>query len=393
MFTAVIGVMEGLGIILGPLVGGALTAHATWRWCFWINLPVGAMTALVIAFLLHPPTLQDGPPQTLKEKFRHFDWLGTAVIIPSLVCLLLALQWGGSKYRWEDARIISLFVLFAVLLLVFIIKEKISTSIVTIPRLVASSRSMIFSILFAFCLSSAISILSFYLPLWFQAIKGASAFNSGVMLLPVILGLLAGTVMAGVLVTVLGYYQPFMVLSGILAATGAGLLTTFTAETSSSVWIGYLSLVGIGAGLGFQQPFLAVQTVLEKNDIPIGTSLIILSQTLAGAIFVSVGGTIFSNELVDALKVQVPRLNPMVVLESGATNVRQYVPQEYLDGVLRAFNSAIVRTFYAAVATSGLAAFVAMAVEVRCIESTKSKGDTEVSRECLQGSPPVHADN
>jgi MFS family permease len=393
MFTAVIGVMEGLGIILGPLVGGALTAHATWRWCFWINLPVGAVTSLVIAFLLHPPKVQDGPSRTLKEKLCHFDWLGTAIIIPSLVCLLLALQWGGSRYRWNDARVISLFVVFAVLLLVFIIKEKVSTSIFTIPRLVASSRSMIFSTLFAFCLSAAISILSFYLPLWFQAIKGASAFDSGVMLLPVILGLLAGTLIAGVLVTILGYYQPFMVLSGIFAAIGAGLLTSFNADTPTSVWIGYLSLVGIGAGLGFQQPFLAVQTVLEKSDIAIGTSLIILSQTMAGAIFVSVGGTIFSNELVGALKVQVPQLNPMIVLESGATNIREYVPQEYLEEVLRAFNSAIVRTFYAAVATSGLAALVALGVEVRCIKTTKPADETKDSRERTQGSAHVHADS
>jgi MFS family permease len=389
MFTAVIGVMEGLGIILGPLVGGALTTHATWRWCFWINLPVGAVTALVIAFLLHPPNLHDGPPRTLKQKLRHFDWMGTAIIVPSLFCLLLALQWGGGKYRWDDARIISLFVLFAVLLLAFVIKEKFSTT-VTIPRLVMSSRSMIFSTLFAFCLSSAISILSFYLPLWFQAVKGASAFDSGVMLLPVILGLLFGTLIAGVLVTVLGYYQPFMVLSGILAAIGAGLLTTFTADTHTSVWIGYLSLVGIGAGFGFQQPFLAVQTVLEKNDIAIGTSLIILSQTLAGAIFVSVGGTIFSNELVDALKAQVPQLDPMIVLESGATDLREHIPQEYREEVLHAFNSAIVRTFYAAVATFGLAALVALGVEVRCIKkSTKPTGATKDPR----GPPPAAGDS
>jgi MFS family permease len=251
---------------------------------------------------------------------------------------------------------------------------------------------MIFSTLFAFCLASAISILSFYLPLWFQAIKGASAFESGVMLLPVILGLLAGTLIAGVLVTVLGYYQPFMVLSGILAAIGAGLMTTFTADTPTSVWIGYLCLVGIGAGLGFQQPFIAVQTVLEKHDIAIGTSLIILSQTLAGAIFVSVGGTIFSNELVNALEAQVPQLDPMIVLESGATNLREYVPQEYLDEVLRAFNVAIVRTFYAAVATSGLAALIALGVEVRCIKSTKSAGETKDSRECPKESSTVHTD-
>lgn len=363
--------MEGIGFVVGPLLGGALTTRTTWRWCFWINLPVGAVTAVVIGVLLKPPRIESPVSGTALEKLRHFDWMGTLTFVPSILCLLLALQWGGSKFQWRDARIIVLFVLFGLLLIAFLGTQIYSPERATVPKRVVKSRSIVFGALFAFSLSSALSIMSYYLPLWFQGIKGASALDSGVMILPIILGMAVGSVVGGVLVTLIGYYPPMMVVCGILTPIASGLLTTFKVDTPQPTWIGYLALAGIGAGLGFQQPLLAAQTVLDRIDVPTGTSLMIFSQSLAGAVFISVGNTIFLNRLIDDLETLVSGIDPEMILAVGATSLRELLPPELLDTVLVAYNDAIAHTFYAAVATSGLAFFLAFGMEMKLVKKKK----------------------
>ena len=371
LFTGVIGAMEGIGFIMGPLLGGLLTTRASWRWCFWINLPVGAIAAIVIGILLEPPRLHTSPSKPVWQKLRQFDWFGTLAFVPSILCLLLALQWGGSKYAWDDARIIVLFILFGILIIVFTLIQRYSQGTATIPRRVAKSRSMVFGALFAFSLSSALGSISYYLPLWFQGIKNASALHAGVMLLPVILGMIVGSILGGTVVTIIGYYKPLMVLSGVIVPLAAGLFTTFSADTPHSTWIGYSALAGIGAGLGFQQPMLAAQTVLEQDDVPVGTSIMIFSQSLAGAVFISVGSTIFSNRLLSALKSQVPQIDPRLILALGATELQTKIPAQYLGAVLVAYNHAIVGTFYAAVAMSALAFFLAFGMELRSVKKNQ----------------------
>jgi MFS family permease len=185
--------------------------------------------------------------------------------------------------------------------------------------------------------------MSYYLPLWFQGIKNASALQSGVMLLPVILGMIVGSILGGSVVTLIGYYQSLMVLSGAITPVEAGLFTTFSVNTPHSVWIDYSALAGIGAGLGFQQPMLAARTVVEKDDVPLGTSFMIFSQSLAGAVFISVGSTIFSNRLLDALKSEDPQIDPNLVLGLGATDLRTAISAQLLDAVLVAYNQALLR--------------------------------------------------
>jgi hypothetical protein len=187
--------------------------------------------------------------------------------------------------------------------------------------------------------------MSYYLPLWFQGIKNASALQSGVMLLPVILGMIVGSILGGPVVTLIGYYQSLMVLSGAITPVGAGLITTFSVNTPHSVWIDYSALAGIRAGLGFQQLMLAARTVLEKDDVPLGTSFMIFSQSPAGAVFISMGSTIFSNCLLDALKSEDPQIDPNLVLGLGATNLRTAISAQLLDAVLVAYNQALLRLF------------------------------------------------
>lgn len=205
----------------------------------------------------------------------------------------------------------------------------------------------------------------------FQAIKGVSATKSGIMSLPLILGVVICSVVAGGLVTTFGYYSPFMWASSVLMAIGAGLLSTFKVDTGHAEWIGYQALFGIGVGLGMQQILIAVQTVLPAADIPTGTAIVMFFQTLGGALFISVGQNVFTNKLVSGLKAAVPDLDPAIVLSTGATELKSAIGEQYRDGVLQAYNDALTNSYYVAVALATLSIIGSAAVEWKSVKGKK----------------------
>jgi hypothetical protein len=183
------------------------------------------------------------------------------------------------------------------------------------------------------------------------------------MNLPTILGLVIISMMSGVLVTVLGYYTPFMLISSVLMAIGAGLLSTFETDSNSPRWIGYQFLFGAGVGFGMQQTLVVVQTALPAADVPIGTAIMMFTQTLGGALFISVGQNVFTNQLIKNLASVVPDLDSKLVLTVGATELKHAIPAQFLPGVLTAYNLALTQTFYVSVAAGALSIIGAAFVE------------------------------
>lgn len=285
------------------------------------------------------------------------------MFLPAIICLLLALQWGGSKYEWKNGRIIALLVIAGLLIIGFLAIQVWKQEDATVPPRVFKNRNVWGSAWFGAMLGAAFFVMVYYIPIWFQAIKGASATKSGIMNLPAILGLVVISMLAGGAVTAIGYYTPFMLLSSVLMSIGAGLLSTFQTDTNSPKWIGYQFLFGAGVGFGMQQMLVAVQTALPKKDIPIATAIMMFSQTLGGALFISVGQNIFTNQLMKNLQTVVPDLNPSVVLAAGATELKNAIEARFLEGVLTAYNRAITETFYVSVATASLSIFGALFVE------------------------------
>ena len=176
----------GLAAILGPFIGGALTDSATWRWCFGINLPLGAVTIILCAYLVRTPTEENAEPLGFLQKCQQLDLPGTTSIVAALICLLIALQWGGSAYPWNDGRIVALFVVFAVLAAAFMVIQvtTITGKARTIPSTVARNRDVWLAGSYAMCITGGIYVAILYLPVWFQTVQGYSAFSSGTMITP-----------------------------------------------------------------------------------------------------------------------------------------------------------------------------------------------------------------
>ncbi|KAK1063389.1 hypothetical protein LTR74_009546 [Friedmanniomyces endolithicus] len=353
------GATFGVASVTGPLV---------------VNLPIGGIALAIIAFILKPTPPQQGG-LTILQQIGKLDLLGELCLLPSIVCLLLALQWGGSTYRWSDPRIIALFVVFALLALAFILVQILMPKTATIPSSVLKSRSMLAGMWLTFCIASAMLAFTYFLPTWFQAIKGTSAVHSGIDTIPMVLALVVGNISAGQITGRIGYYTSQAYASALILPIGAGLITTFTPSTTSSAWIGYQVLLGLGIGLGMQQGNLAAQTVLARRDVPIGVSLMMFWQNLGGAIFVSVGQNVFESRLVSALvHLDIGGLSPGQIVNTGATELRSVVPAEKLGELLGVYNDAVRQVFVVGTILACLAALGAVGLEWRSVKGKQGPG-------------------
>ena len=186
-----------------------------------------------------------------------------------------------------------------------------------------------------------------------------------------LLGLVLVSVLAGAGVTLLGYYTPFLLASTLFMSIGAGLLTTFEATTAHPKWIGYQVIFGAGVGLGMQQPLIAVQTTLPIEDVPVGTAIIMFALNIGGALFLSVGQNVFTNQLIKNVAAIVQDLDPAQVIRVGATSLKDVIPKKSLPEVLVAYNKTLTEVYYVSVALAALSVLGSALVEWRSVKGKK----------------------
>ncbi|KZL75444.1 aflatoxin efflux pump [Colletotrichum tofieldiae] len=372
MFQGIFGMVFGLASVIGPLVGGGFTGTVTWRWCFYINLPVGGVAFVFLFFMLKAPKRQPQEPATLYQHFKRLDPLGTLFFLPSIVSLLLALEWGGSEYAWNDGRIIALFVVFGIGFIAFAAVQVLMPKTATVPLRIIKQRTMLAGAFFMLFLAGSMMLAVYYLPIWFQAVQGADPVDSGIYTIPLVLSIVVSSIISGGMTQKIGYYVPSMILCPCIMSVGLGLMSTFQPGISSGHWIGYQFLTGFGLGFGMQTVGLAVQAVLPKEDVSTGVSISFFSQQLGAAVFVSVGQSILSNMLVSELS-GIPGLPAQAIVNTGATNLHNAVPAEFLNVVVRAYNYACTRIFLAGMGLSLATLVCALCMEWRNIKKNKKQ--------------------
>ncbi|TDZ20818.1 Efflux pump apf11 [Colletotrichum orbiculare MAFF 240422] len=225
LFTSILGSLEGVAVALGPIVGGSIASRIGWRWCFYISLPVCGALFLVLAFLFHPPK-SGGPTMHMGAKIKQLDFIGGVGLVGSITCLLLALEWGSTRYAWKDAKMVGLLVAFGVSFVAVAAYQHWLGEKATFPTRLLKNRSFTACLWYGFSISSAQMVVLYYLPIWFQAVQGVSSRESGVHLLPVVLSLIASGVLGGIGASILGQMAPFMVAATVLADKVSMLLET-----------------------------------------------------------------------------------------------------------------------------------------------------------------------
>ena len=310
-------------------------------------------------------------------QIKRIDPIGIVFFIPSMVCLILALQWGGSTDPWSAPRIIGLLVTFSVLFITFIVVEVLTPETAMAPTRVILNRSIAGSMTFMFLLSGGLMSVVYYLTVWFQAAKDDSAMHAGISTIPSVLSLVIVSIISAIFTQKIGYYVPAMLVSPVFCSVGAGLLSTLSPSSGHSAWIGYQVLYGFGIGCGFQTSNLPAQNVLPRADVPLGMALMFFMQQLGGSVFVAVSQNIFSSRLVDSLSGHAG-LDTGAIVNTGATDLRTIVPLDQFNTVVRAYSHALTRVFILTAALSACMILGALAVEWKKI---KGKNDTkEISR-------------
>ena len=330
---------------------------------FYINLPIGAATIIAIAFILKIPGQVRPAGGRWTQQLARLDPLGNLLFLPAVVCLLMALQWGGVEHPWNSGAVVAPLVLSVVLFAAFVVVQVRGGENATIPLRVVRRRCVLSASTFGLCLLSSYLGLIYYLPIWFQAIQEASAVQSGLRCLPSMLAVVVFSLVSGGGLRFINHYVPLAVASSVLTTVGAALMTTFSADEASPRWIGYQVVFGAGVGLGVQLGVMAVQTTLETRDIAVGIAIVSFAQYLGGAVCLAVYQGVFNNYLVARLAALLPDLDPDVIKTIGATNIKQVVGPEQYETVREVYHEALTRCWYISVAMAALSIVGSLSME------------------------------
>ncbi len=379
-YMGLIGSVFALASVAGPLLGGFFVDNLSWRWVFYVNMPVGALAVAVVALKLHLPVVRN----------RHaIDYRGAALLTGGVSALVLLMTWGGAEYPWGSPEVLGLGVLSAVLLGAFAWQERRAIEPI-IP--LSLFRSAIFRVSSAmgFVIGLAMFGAIIFIPLYLQLVYGASATSSGLRMLPLMVGLLAASIWSGRTISRIGRYRPFPIAGTAILVVGMYLLSRLTVSTPPWVASAYMLVVGVGIGLVMQVLILCVQNDARPEDVGVATSTATFFRSVGGSVGVAVFGAIFASRLAD----QLAKLPSTVTAHLGGSSVHldpaaaNRLPAGIHEQFLAAFAHALHGVFLWGTGLAAIAFALSWLLREVPLRTTTHAGSTAAAAEAPAGGTP-----